>query len=531
MFLLLFSGLLLVAQSHGAEDQATTDLPYPVSIFLQADPLVGLATALSTRALYDGLIWSVAVLLVTMLMGRFFCGWVCPLGTLQHLVSWVATPWRKVSDRISGNRYTRAQRLKYYLLAGLLVASLFTTVQIGLLDPICLTTRSLGTSIVPAVDEAVRSGLEAMQDSRVPWLESLAGVGEELRSRVLPVRTSRNQGAWLIGVLFVALVGVSVRWPRFWCRHVCPLGALLGASSRTSLFGLTKHEDRCTHCNHCLEVCQGASEPIAGERWRVAECLMCFNCEAACPEDALSFELLHDLSTTERSADLSRRALIGSMAAGAAALPLLRTSAGFAGPGGEAHDPKLIRPPGSLPEDEFLARCVKCGECMKVCPTNALQPAALQAGIEGLWTPVLVPRIGYCEPSCTLCGEVCPTGAIARFTLEQKTGDDHHPPIRMGTAFYDRGRCLPWAMDTPCIVCEEWCPANPKAIWLEPVTVTRRDGTRVHLQRPHLDPTRCTGCGACEHACPVSDEPAVRVTSAGESRHPHNRLLLDRSQG
>ncbi len=110
---------------------------------------------------------------------------------------------------------------------------------------------------------------------------------------------------------------------------------------------------------------------------------------------------------------------------------------------------------------------------MKVCPNNALHPAFSEAGWEGIWTPVLVPRVGYCEPSCTLCGQVCPTGAIWEFTSQEKgwavpsrpTAETR--PIRLGTAFYDRGRCLPWAMATDCIVCEEWCPTSPKAVYLQ----------------------------------------------------------------
>src|SRR5690606_6203315 len=124
-------------------------------------------------------------------------------------------------------------------------------------------------------------------------------------------------------------------------------------------------------------------------------------------------------------------------------------------------------------EREFLERCIRCAECMKVCPNNALHPASLEAGLEGLWTPILIPRIGYCEFSCVLCGQVCPTGAIQKITEPAKMGIGQKP-VRVGTAMYDRGRCLPWAMATPCIVCEEFCPTSPKAIWTEEVAVLAR---------------------------------------------------------
>jgi len=172
---------------------------------------------------------------------------------------------------------------------------------------------------------------------------------------------------------------------------------------------------------------------------------------------------------------------------------------------------------------------------MKVCPTNALQPSLTEAGLEGLWTPVLVPRVGYCEPSCVLCGQVCPTGAIWEITAEEKTGrtpgnPNAAEPVKIGAAFYDRGRCLPWAMGTECLVCEEWCPTSPKAIYLVPADVVTASGDTKRVRQPYVDLKRCTGCGACEYACPVHDRPAVYVTSVGESRSRANQILLERGR-
>jgi len=171
---------------------------------------------------------------------------------------------------------------------------------------------------------------------------------------------------------------------------------------------------------------------------------------------------------------------------------------------------------------------------MKVCPNNALHPTLTEGGLEGLWTPVLIPRIGYCETSCVLCSQVCPTGAIWEITAKEKgwsgDGAEGAKPIRLGTAFYDRGRCLPWAMSTECIVCEEWCPTSPKAIFLRPADVSDAAGNVKQVKQPYLDPSRCVGCGACEYACPVQDRPAVYVTSVGESRSRTNQILLNRSK-
>jgi MauM/NapG family ferredoxin protein len=186
----------------------------------------------------------------------------------------------------------------------------------------------------------------------------------------------------------------------------------------------------------------------------------------------------------------------------------------------QTYNPALIRPPGSLGESDFLNKCIRCGECMKVCPTNAIHPTTLEAGLAGIWSPMLVCSVGYCEFNCTLCGQVCPTGAIEELTVEDKQ------LLHIGTAYVDRSRCLPFAFNRSCIVCEEHCPTPKKAIWFEDVTVTDRDGNHTVLKQPMVDPELCIGCGICEEKCPINDPAAIRVTSAGEARNPGNQFLL-----
>jgi len=144
----------------------------------------------------------------------------------------------------------------------------------------------------------------------------------------------------------------------------------------------------------------GGDDPIPGVPWRKAECVLCMNCVGDCPEHGIQFRffpLAPGVATME-GADLKRRRVLTGLAAGAAAVPLLRANTGL---GAEPHE-RLIRPPAALDEKPFLARCIRCGECMKVCPNNALHPAFTEAGWEGIWTPVLVRAWDIASPIAPL---------------------------------------------------------------------------------------------------------------------------------
>jgi polyferredoxin len=535
VFFALFFLLLFRTEFHGSfqSTEGAIRLPWPVGIFLQADPLVALSNALSTRTLYRGLLWSLVILVPTFLLGRFFCGWICPLGSLHHFFGSLKSEKKRGGKLIESNRYKKWQASKYYVLAAVLVLAAFGTLLVGLMDPIPLMVRSLSVAIVPGTDYALNATLDALYHTDVRPVRLAADASRvALQATILGFKQPFFQQAFFVGALFVFILALNYRVTRFWCRALCPLGALLGMASRWSILGLRKDDAACDNCRRCLLHCQGGDDPVPGAKWRKADCHLCLNCVPACPKDALTFRIGGPTPDAIEAPQLQRRKLIAGMALGAGMLPLLRTANAIT----SSPDSRLIRPPGALGERDFLARCIRCGECMKVCPNNALHPTLAEAGFEGLWTPVLVPRVGYCEPSCVLCSQVCPTGAIWEITPTQKVGRPPNDPsgkppvepIKIGTAFYDHGRCLPWSMATECIVCEEWCPTSPKAIYLQPAEVVDADGKTKTVRQPRVDPKRCTGCGACEYACPVHDRPAVYVTSIGESRSKSNQILLDR---
>ena len=345
-FLLLFLGLLIFTSLRPTPG-ATGDihLRAPVRLFFEWDPLVALVNALATHALYRGLLWSLLILLPTLFLGRFFCGWICPMGTLQHFVGNLPSEAKRGKQRIDSNRYKRWQTGKYVLLIAGLLAALFGSAAIGWFDPFSLLVRSFGLSLLPAFNFAVRAVLLPLERSHVGVIRA---TGETLhtilQATVLDFRQPHFAQGLILGVLFLAILLASFRITRTWCRSICPLGALLGAVSRWSELGLHKDAAACDKCNRCLLNCQGGDDPIGGVPWRKSECLMCMNCVGSCPHDSLQFRFLRPVSgkgTEVATPDLGRRRAITGLAAGAAVVPLMRANTGM----GKSRHERLLRPP------------------------------------------------------------------------------------------------------------------------------------------------------------------------------------------
>lgn len=479
LFLVAFVALIWALGSSRVPGSAA-------SVLLVLDPMTSAGTMLADWTVPRWVWLGLIVLIATAFLGRFFCGWVCPLGSLQQLVSWIAGPNRRARAKL--NRYRRWFAIKYVVLIVLLGWAALGAIHSGWLAPLPLLHRAVAGGVLPII-----------------------GRGSA-------------PGGWIAFGLLAAILLLSAWMPRFFCRAVCPSGALMGLIARAAPLRIRRGDTACTGCTLCAIPCQGADEPLGDHR--VSECHVCLNCLAACGESSLRYGMPASGATLATPAlDVGRRRLLISVVGAAALAPVLRASGG--GMGARRHD--AIRPPGALDEAAFLARCITCGACSASCPTGVIISDVGRTGVEGLFTPVLDMRRGWCEPSCIRCGEVCPTAAITVLDPRDKQSIGSPAKVTIGTAFVDRGRCLPWAMETPCIVCEEMCPTSPKAIWLESVPTSRRDGSEVVLQQPHVTPELCTGCGLCENRCPVGEQAAIRVSAVGETRDPSNLMLQQRS--
>lgn len=466
----------------------------PVDTFFRLDPLIGVSTMIATRQLIEVLvIFGLPVILLTALMGRFFCGWICPLGTTLDAAD--ATIFRGRGRSSGESSFPRT--FKYYLLLAVIAASAAASNLVYFVDPIVILTRALTFSIYGPVQFVLRAiGSTDLLTERAPFLMNN------------PYFYSDHQSFYRMNfvffLIFAAIVGLNGITRRFWCRHLCPLGAMLGLISSESLIKRLVHHS-CTGCSTCSDECKMSC--IGGDptMYMGPECVYCYSCTKSCPQDAT--KIVPALSSPQFYADLDlkRRRGLQALGFGLAWAALAKTNWAMKKARGseiKISSPELIRPPGALPEEEFLATCVRCSECMKVCPTNGLQPSLVEAGLDGLWSPVLVPRIGECTENCNLCSKVCSTQAIRPFKIEEK------PHIYIGRAVIDRNHCIAWNSEKPCLVCDEYCSyhaLNWKVV----------DGVR----RPFVDEKKCTGCGICENACPIQPQAAVRVFSFGDKRH------------
>jgi len=482
-----------------------------VESILRLDPLAAIATMFASRSLAAKFSYSIILVVLTILIGRFFCGWLCPLGTTMDIV-----------DRIFLRRIRRGQKniklrnAKYYILVLFIVSSIFSLQIIWLADPLSIVTRSYAITLYPYFNYVTRSTFDTLYH-----IKGISSVSEPvygiLRQYLMPLQQPVFRMHLLFLGIFVVILLLGILQRRFWCRNLCPLGALLGLLSKHLSFFRRRVSDKCIDCGKCIRVCGLGAIPENPKQYFPQECTECMSCAKVCPVKAISFRIKQPFAdkpaSPPKGLGLSRRAFVKSVAAGMAAVPLLKLDYSK-----RNLDESVIRPPGSLPEEEFLDRCIRCGLCMKVCPTNGLQPTILEAGIGGIGTPILVPRVGYCEYVCVSCTRVCPTNAIKELLEDEKK------KVKIGTARIDTTRCIPWSEYEDCLVCEEQCPVPTKAIKFEVRDITTFTGDIRRIKFPVVLKDKCIGCGACENKCPVKPKAAIVVTSQVPGRSSHGGM-------
>ena len=421
---------------------------------------------------------------LTALFGRVYCSTVCPLGTLQDAIGFSAGKRRRFHFRPAGTlRYVIAAITVLLLVGG-------SNLLLNLLDPFSAFGRILADLVRPAVIMG----------------NNIAAAGFEQFGHYA---VSRKQWAVLtplaVGVAATTLVMIgwlAARRGRLYCNTVCPVGTLLGLVSGISWLSLGIDHDRCTKCGRCERVCKAGCIDFARMRVDNGRCIACYNCLAVCPAGAVHFEnRWRRVSAVQEDqgrrnfflhSGVSLLGLAGLVETNATVLQSKPTTIPEAVTG-------PVSPPGSVSIERFTSLCTACHLCVSVCPSRVLSPSILEFGPAGMMQPRLNFRASYCNYECTLCTQICPTGAILPLAPEQKKR------TQLGVARFIKENCIVFTDNTNCGACSEHCPTKAVRMVSYPNPLNRA------LVIPEVQPDYCVGCGACEHACPTKPFKAICV--------------------
>ena len=469
--------------------------------------------------------WLVPALLAlaTLAFGRIYCSIICPLGMLQDLLGRLYPKKHRSRLRFrSSSRWLRPG-VGIFFLAALILGN---TVLVSLLEPYSMYGimavhlfkqgwASLNNIFAQFAPLATFLDLPALQYSNLALVSFLV--------------------ALLLFTFFVVFVWLR---GRDYCGRICPVGTALGWLGRFALFRVHCEEEQCVHCGRCERVCKPSCLVIDRQKADYSRCVVCFNCVAACPHDALRYGLrlqrakvgnpvpaLGDpggalkRSVSPPVLDAERRQFVGlhlAAVAGVGALTVAHVAqakAGIAGNAGAEEEKAAVRialtPPGSSSRVHFSRRCTACQLCVARCPSRVLRPSTGEYGFLQILQPRMDFRLSFCGYDCVICSQVCPSGAILPLTVQEK----HE--TQTGNVNFIQHLCVVESKKQSCGACAEHCPTL--AVKMVPYDQVP------HLTIPAITPDLCVGCGACEYACPVVPDKAIYVQ--GLLIHKKARML------
>lgn len=461
----------------------------------------------------------VALLLLTLLVGRLYCSVICPLGITQDLFNWIT---KKVGGKRQAIRfgYSKPRNVLRYTVLALYAVAVILGIGsvIALLDPYAAFGRIM-TDVFGTV---------------TVWLNNvLSGVMPGLFGREEYIAVN----ALSLSVAIVTLVVVAfmaVRGGRTYCNTICPVGSLLGLISRCSVLKVRIDTDKCNGCGLCGKKCRASCIDTKNHKVDYSRCVDCFDCIDNCNQGAISFGVpvknkvnVMDNDKSREADDVSRRKFLSALAMVSVAGTKLwarekveKVESLVDGKAPERHT--AVSPFGSISHKHLNSKCSACHLCIDKCPQKVLRPALREYGLDGLMQPVMDYTVSFCDYDCTLCGEVCPAGAIKPLTLDEKQS------THIGLAVYSKDDCVVSHGTLLCGVCKQACPADAITLvpdYNEPLTeaeletlaempADERTRARYRLY-PQIDPDLCIGCGACQYRCPTK---AIVVNGFSEHR-------------
>jgi ferredoxin-type protein NapF len=434
---------------------------------------------------------AVIILVLTVLTGRTYCSFLCPLGIFQDILNRIGGLFRKRFRRF---RFLKPLSvLRYTILAVTLIFTLTWGITlVNILDPYSIFGRIMTYFTKPVI----------MLSNNL--LASIFGKFDIYTFVNAPLNGFAFS-AYLLPVLFLILVGVlSVTGGRLYCNAVCPVGTFLGLLSKISVLRIKFDSEKCTKCGRCSMACKSSCIDFLNKQVDTSRCVDCFNCLKSCPEKAMVYGPVSLKSfspgKTETADSEKRKNLLTFL------LLLLGTGSVVRAQNKTAPIPKKlskvkekknshVSPPGSVSISNFVSKCTACSLCISACPNNVLVPSVREFGLSSVMQPHLDFHKGFCAYECVRCLEICPTGALMPLALEAKK------LTQIGKAVFIKDNCIVNTEKTACGACAEACPT--KAVHMIPF-VDR-------LVIPETTDDICIGCGHCENACPTTPYKAIFV--------------------
>ena len=421
------------------------------------------------------------LILLTILFGRVYCSFLCPLGILQDIISYVSNIIKKKNNggRLPKQSYKKPHNILRYTILVLVAVSLVAgfTYPLALLDPYSNYGKIAG-QLFSSVELSITNLLAGIMPATF-YVQQYVKV---------------TMYAFIYSLFFLLLVAVfSAVRGRLYCNTVCPVGSFLGLLSGCSLFKPAIDKDMCVKCNQCVNSCKSNCINLETKEIDATRCVACYNCLTSCKRGGVKLVPTWFKKSSERTIENKERrnALIamGGFAAAVAARKFIFPTAKYSAIEGATGKDTPILPPGARNIKAFKDACTACHACVAACPNKIIKPASFEYGIDGIMLPTVKYDKKYCSYECNACSQTCPHGALKHLSLEEKQ------KTQIALAVYDPSTCIVVAEGMQCGACSRNCPAG--AIDMVPHPAVPG------LQIPQINSDKCIGCGACEYACPA----------------------------
>jgi polyferredoxin len=437
----------------------------------------------------------IVILLLTLVTGRVYCSFLCPLGILQDVISRIGGRIKRKFRRYGFRKPFTI--LRYSILAITLIFTMLWGVNLlTILDPYSIFGRFMTYFGRPVI---------IILNNILAHIFGKFDIYTFIHTGI----TSFPPATYLVPLATLILIGfLSLTKGRLFCNTVCPVGTFLGLISKISILRIKFDNVKCTKCGRCAVACKANCIDFLNMEIDYSRCVDCFNCLKSCPDYALEYGLVkirrNSAENTENiieDVDQGRRnTIIGFM------FLIFGLSRRLSGQEKTVPVPKKastvkeqktspVCPPGSASISNFTANCTACSLCVSVCPNNVLVPSLNEYGLASIMQPRMDYHKGFCAYECISCLEICPTGALLPLVIDAKK------LTQIGKAIFIKDNCIVNTEKTACGACAEACPT--KAVHMVPF-----EG---NLVIPETTEDICIGCGHCENACPTKPYKAIFV--------------------